>query len=226
VQFEVGGTAIGPPVALDGSGLATTATPAFSAPGMVDVEAVFSPDDPNAFTAASATLFVTVEPAVESGTIPLVVAAPMTGTFTLTTDTSDIVPLLVNASGSLATASTTPIVVTDTRNTFPGWTVLGQASPFTGSGSAAGAFISGNRLGWTPTFTGTLPPGVSIGFPVNAANPGLGDVASVLASVPAGLGNGYGTTTLGADLTLAIPPVQAAGPYNGAIFITAMTSSP
>lgn len=224
VQFEVGGTAIGPAVALDSSGVATTTTPPFSATGTVDVEAVFTPADPNAFTGAFTTLLVTVQPTVVSGTIPLAVPVPVTGVFTLTIDTSNTVPLVV--SGSSATGLTTAIVVSDTRNTFPGWSVLGRSIDFTGSGTAAGASVSCGQLGWMPTGFGPFPQGVTLGAQVNPANPGLCPNPAVLASAPSGLGNGYGTIALGADLTLAIPALQAAGPYSGGLSITAMTSNP
>jgi alpha-glucuronidase len=140
-------------------------------------------------------------------------------------DTTDTVNLLV--SGSTATASTTPVVVSDTRNTFPGWSVSGQDSNWTGSGTAAGATISGNQLGWTPTTsTSPLTQGVTLGATVPPANPGLGTTAAVLASVHAGIGNGVGTTTLGANLTLAIPTGQAAGPYTSGLTITAADTNP
>ena len=224
VQFQIGGSAIGPPVALDSSGVATTTTPSFAATGTVDVEAVFTPADPSASTGAFATLLLTVQPNVVSGAIPLSVPVPLTGAFTLTIDTSDTVPLVV--SGSNATGLTTAVVVTDTRNTFPGWAVLGRSIDFTGSGTAAGASISCGQLGWMPTSFGPFPQGVTLGGQVNPANPGLCANPAVLASAPSGLGNGYGTIALGADLTLAIPPVQAAGPYSGGLSVTAMTSNP
>jgi hypothetical protein len=44
--------------------------------------------------------------------------------------------------------------VTDTRNYYPGWSVSGQDSNWTGSGTAAGFTISGNQLGWTPIAAG------------------------------------------------------------------------
>jgi hypothetical protein len=163
-------------------------------------------------------------PAPYSGAVPLAVQDPPVGTFTLTVDITDTVTLA--ASGSSATAATTPITVTDTRNAFPGWSVSGQDSGFTGSGTAAGATIPGDQLGWAPTSTGTLPEGVTLGSPVTPANPGLGSAPAVLASVHAGIGNGSGTTVLGANLTLLIPAPQAAGPYTGTLTITAVDSEP
>jgi hypothetical protein len=224
VQFEVGGTASGGPVTVSG-GTASMTTPPFAASGTVAVSAVFTPTDSTAFGSSQDTGSVTVVPVgTQTGTIPLSVNVPNSGAFTLNVDTADTVTLAV--SGSSATASTTPIVVTDTRNSYPGWSVSGKANQFVGSGTAAGAFMSGDQLGWMPTSTGTLPQGVTLGGAVTPASPGLGTTPAVLASVHAGLNNGVGTTTLGADLTLAIPTGQAAGPYGGGLVITAVDSNP
>lgn len=224
VQFEVGGTASGGPVTVSG-GTASTTTAPFAASGTVAVSAVFTPTDSTAFGTSQDTGSVTVVPVgTQTGTIPLSVNVPASGAFTLNVDTADTVTLVV--SGSSATASTTPIVVTDTRNSYPGWSVSGKANQFVGSGTAAGAFMSGDQLGWMPTNTGTLPQGVTLGGAVTPASPGLGTTPAVLASVHAGLNNGVGTTTLGADLTLAIPAAQAAGPYAGGLVITAVDSNP
>lgn len=121
----------------------------------------------------------------------------------------------------------TTITVSDTRNSYPGWEVSGQAADFTGSGTAAGFTISGNQLGWTPTAS-SLAPGVTLGGPVTPASPGLGTTSGLLALAHAGRGNGYGTSTLGANLTLAIPPVpeSAAGNYASSLTVTAVTSLP
>ena len=221
VQFSTGGTAIGTPQTVSG-GVASMTTQAGAA-GTEAFTAAFTPT--GNFGASSGNFSLTVNPAgALSGVIPLAVQVPATGTFTLTVDTTTTVNLLV--SGSTATASTTPIVVSDTRNTFPGWSVSGQDSNWTGSGTAAGATISGNQLGWQPTNTGTLPQGVTLGPTVPPASPGLGTTPAVLASVHAGTGNGVGTSTLGANLTLAIPTGQAAGPYTSGLTITAVDTNP
>jgi hypothetical protein len=222
VQFSTGGTAIGTPQTVSG-GVASMTTQAGAA-GTEAFTAAFTPT--GNFGASSGNFSLTVNPAgALSGVIPLAVQVPATGTFTLTVDTTTTVNLLV--SGSTATASTTPIVVSDTRNTFPGWSVSGQDSNWTGSGTAAGATISGNQLGWQPTSsTSPLTQGVTLGPTVPPASPGLGTTAAVLASVHAGGGNGAGTTTLGANLTLAIPANQAAGPYTSGLTITAANTNP
>jgi hypothetical protein len=157
---------------------------------------------------------------VAAPVIPLTTTVPVTGAFSLTVDSTDTVTLAVN--GNTATAPMTPVVVTDTRNTYPGWAVVGQAADFTGSGTAAGASISGDQLGWVPTGT-SLGTNVLLGNAVTPGAPGL-STQSFLASVLAGNGNGYGTSTLGANLTLAIPPAAAAGPYTGSLTVTADTT--
>jgi alpha-tubulin suppressor-like RCC1 family protein len=224
VQFEVGGTSIGQPVAVDASGTATT-TETFASPGTATVSAVFTPADTTAYQASTGTLIVTVNPvATSSGTIPLAAGIPQAGAFTLTVDTADTVTLAV--SGASAVGQATPIVASDTRNTFPGWSVSGQDTDWAGTDSATGASIPGDQLGWAPTSSGTLPNGVTLGAVVPPGDPGLGSAAGVLASATAGLGNGYGTTTLGAALTLVIPAGQTPGPYTANLTFTAVDVAP
>ena len=158
VQFEVGGTSIGQPVEVDASGTATT-TETFASAGTATVSAVFTPADTTAYQASTGTLTVTVNPvATSSGEIPLAAGVPQAGAFTLTVDAADTVTLVV--SGASAVGQATPIVVSDTRNTFPGWPVSGQDTDWAGTDSAAGASIPGDQLGWAPTSNGTLPNGV------------------------------------------------------------------
>jgi len=183
------------------------------------LSAVFTPADPTAFNSSAGTANLSVT-ATAPGTIPLSVNVPVTGTFTLTVDTADTVTLTV--SGNTATAATSPIVVSDTRNTFPGWSVSGQAADFTGSGTAAGASISGNQLGWMPTAT-SLGTGVTLGSTVDPA-PGLGTTPAVLAAAHAG--SGFGISTLIAHLTLAIPAEAAAGAYTSSLTVSALTALP
>lgn len=223
VTFESGGTTIGTgPVTL-ANGVATTTT-TFAATGTESLSAVYTPATGTSYTTSTGTLSLTVNAApANSGIIPLAVTVPPTGTFSLTVDTTDTVTLAV--SGADATGATTPIVVTDTRNTYPGWSVSGEDSSWTGTGSAAGGTISGNQLGWVPTDT-ALGSAVTLGPTVTPASPGLGTTAAVLASATAGLGNGYGTSTLGANLTLVIPATAPAGPYTSGLTITAVTSNP
>lgn len=220
VEFLAGSTLIGLPVAVDSTGVATTTT-TFSAAGTVTVSVTFTPADPAAVTPAGGTLSLTVLKDPDVSTIPLATNVPAVGTFTLTVDTTDTVTLAVN--GNTATAAITPVVVSDTRNSYPGWELSGEADDFTGSGTAAGASVPGNQLGWTPTAS-SLAPGVTLGGTVTPAGPGLGTQPGFLAFAHAG--SGYGTSTLGASLTLAIPATAAAGDYTGSLTVTAITALP
>ena len=224
VQFENNGTNINTTPAPVSGGVATTTltAPTVTTATTESLTAVYTPS--GSFTAGTAgALSLPVNPAsANSGTIPLAVSVPQSGSFTLTVDTTDLVSL--TAAGLTATGVTTPIVVADTRNTYPGWSVSGQNAAWTGTGTAAGGTFPGSQLGWQPTDT-ALAPAVTLGALVNPVTPGLA-TAAPLASVHAGLGNGYGTSTLGADLTLTIPATAPAGPYTSGLTISAVTSNP
>lgn len=71
-----------------------------------------------------------------------------------------------------------------------------------------------HSLGTSVTLGGTAAPG----------SPGLGSTAAVLASAHAG--SGFGTSALGASLTLAIPAAATAGDYTGSLTVTAVTALP
>ena len=137
----------------------------------------------------------------------------------------------VTASAATLTGTVHPLVlggnlpdmtVTDTRNSRPGWSVRGQVSDFTGSGTAADSVISGNQLGWTPS--GAVTGGATLGPQVDPARPGLGSIPAVLASAAAG--SGFGTDTLGARLVLDIPATAPVGTYNVILTITCVESAP
>lgn len=224
VQFENNGANINTTPAQVSGGVATTTftAPTVTTPSTVNLTAVYTPS--GNFTAGTAgSLSLPVNPApANSGTIPLAVSVPQSGSFSLTVDSTDVVTLA--ATGLTAAGVTTPITVADSRNSYPGWSVSGQDGAWTGTGTAAGGTFPGSQLGWTPTDT-ALAPAVTLGNPVNPVTPGLG-TAATLASVHAGLGNGFGTSTLGANLALVIPPTAPAGPYTSGLTISAVTSNP
>jgi hypothetical protein len=223
IQFENNGTNInGPQTIASGSASTTTTFSGITTSTTETLTAVYAPT--GNFTAGTNGSFsLTVNPpAANSGTIPLAVSVPQSGTFSLTVNSTDVVTL--TATGLNATGATTPITVTDTRNSFPGWSVSGQDGAWTGTGSAAGGTFSGNQLGWTPTDT-ALAPAVTLGSPVAPGAPGLG-TAATLASVHAGVGNGFGPSALGANLALLIPGTAPAGPYTSGLTISAVTSNP
>jgi hypothetical protein len=225
VNFEDNGTVVGTPnVSLSGGKAITTFTaPTVTSADTENLTAVYTPSG-NFTVGNPGSLSLPVNPApANSGTIPLAVSVPQSGSFSLTVDSTDVVTL--TATDLTASGSTTPITVADSRNSYPGWSVSGQDGAWTGTGTAAGGTFTGDQLGWTPTDT-ALAPAVTLGSAVTPVSPGLGTTAATLASVHAGLGNGFGTSTLGADLSLVIPPTAPAGPYTSGLTISAVTSNP
>lgn len=257
VQFTNNGSAINStPVSLSGATTSTAST-SFTAATVSSAQtyaltAVYTPA--SGFTAGTVTpTTLTVNPAPvnpvsATGTIPLAVTVPLSGTFTLTVQSTTWVPLTVNSAGTTGTAATTPIVVVDTYNSYPGWSVTGEATSWHGvtnptaetpSGYPAGTnpdiptdhgqqSIPADQLGWHPTDTGTVPSGVQLGGDVTAGTGHLGDAFQTLASAAPGVNSftGAGGVTLGANLTLAIPAGQEEGPYAADLNIDAMSGTP
>jgi len=142
------------------------------------------------------------------------------GATTYTTSTPPSLTAPLTATGGIDAAS---ITITDTRNTAPGWSVSGQDTAFTGSGSATGSAIPGDNLGWTPQ--GLATGGATLGPPLApGASPGLADAAQVLESAPSG--SGVGTNQVGAALTLDIPAAAPPGDYTSTLTITYLLTGP
>jgi hypothetical protein len=116
--------------------------------------------------------------------------------------------------------------VTDSRNTYPGWSVSGQEADFTGIGTAAGFSILADQLGWVPAAVGTVGTGVTVGPAITPGTDpgGLGDTGGVLISATPG--SGYGTDEANAALALHIPTGQAAGSYAGSMTSTYLSVGP
>jgi hypothetical protein len=152
---------------------------------------------------------------------PIQVTVGATGTF-LVTVTSGTVTLTPNGAQTSATGTAQPVNILDTRNTFPGWSVSGQATDFTQSTSAKPGTITAANLGWTPT--GTLTD-ATIGPVVAPNTPGLG-AAQVWASAAAGHGLTAATgDNVSASLLLNIPAGTPAATYNSALSISFTTSA-
>jgi hypothetical protein len=100
---------------------------------------------------------------------------------------------------------------------------VGQVTDFTNVASIPAGDIPASQLGWTPTST-SLASGATLGGAVTPAAPGLGTTPAVLASAPSGAG--FGISTLGANLTLAIPPTAPSGPYTSTLTLTANPVAP
>jgi hypothetical protein len=230
VQFEAGGTDIGGPVALNplhGTAFITTTV---GAVGIQTLSAVFTATPiagyGDVYTASTGTYTLSIQPSdtQTAGSVPIGVAVPPTGTLTVTLapGTADLTEQGTTAPFT-ATGALPAITVTDTRNTYPGWSVSAEESAFTGSGTAAGSTLVGDQLGWAPN--GTVAGGATLGPPLPPAlSQGLGDAPQVLAdAIP---GSGFGTSTLSASLTLDIPDTAFAGPYTGDLTITYLETGP
>jgi hypothetical protein len=220
VQFSVGGTLLGGPVTLDSSGVATT-TETFTTTGAQGLEADFTPTDPTAFQPSGVVTTVTVLPSSDATAITVTTTVAPTGTFTFTAPTNATVTMTV--TGDTATGALVPITITETRNTYPGWSLVGQATDFTNPTSNPPGDFSGNFLGWAPDDT-ALASGAVLGPVVTPSAPGLDTTAAVLASATAG--TGFGTSTVGANLTLTIPPTAPSGAYSSTLTLTANPASP
>jgi Bacterial Ig-like domain (group 3) len=232
VEFTQGSTSLdgGVPVGLT-NGVASVQT-TFQATGQYPVTATYTSSNTGSWNSGEVgTITVTVTMA-PTNAIPLTVTVPTTGTLVLTVGTTAVAfgTPTVTSTG-LATTGTIPngqVQVTDTRNNYPGWAVTGQDSAWTSSG---GGTFPGSQLGWAPT-SGTTAQAVAFGPTVSAGTtPGL-SAASVLASAPHGLGNyatsgvgnGYGVTNLGANLSLLIPLTAPPGAYASTLTFTAIPS--
>jgi hypothetical protein len=227
VQFEVGGTDIGTPVAVNtgGTAAAATTTDTFTSAGTEALSAVFTPTSATTYASSTGTYSLVVEQAgslAASGSpVPITVTVASSGTLSVSV-VNTTVPLAV--SGSTATGTLGDVTVTDSRNTFPGWSVSGMEANFTETGGTA--TIPGDDLGWTPAAVGTLGTGVTVGPAITAGTDpgGLGDTGGVLISAPPG--DGFGTNEADAALTLTIPSGQAAGSYAGSMTITYLSVGP
>jgi hypothetical protein len=228
VQFESGGTAIGTPVALNSSGVATTTT-TFTSAATDSLTAAFQTSDATDFNdATSNTVSETVSATNPNSVGELItVSVAPSGSFTFTGTTNATAAL--TESGLTATGTLVPVIVTDTRNGlaanasipslvngysgYPGWSVVGQATDFTAPLSHPAGDIPVAGFNWTPTTpsSGDFTLG-------GATTTGLG-TAQTLASALAG--HGDGAFTLGAILNLAIPASAPAGAYSSTLTLTA-----
>jgi hypothetical protein len=230
VQFEVNGSDIGAAVEVNASGVATTST-TFATSAVTPLSAVFTPAS-TAYASSTGTASEVVTQSagtvpVQVGVpVPVVVTIPPSGTPPSTTIPSGTTAPLTQ-SGNTATGTLPAITVSDTLNTLPGWSLVGQESGFTSPGQVIPYTIPGDDLGWVPgpATPSPLPAGVTLGPAIApGTSPGLGDPGGVLAqAVP---GSGYGTFTFGATFTLDVPASAPPGTYTGTLTLTYLESGP
>lgn len=213
------------------TGTASTTT-TFTTSGSFAITAKFTPTPTTyaASTSAATNLSVTLAGSLNAGGVnPVVINVTVAATGTLTV-TVAAGPVNLAVTGLTGTGNLPGVSIKDTRNNFPGWSVLGQESAFT-STALPSTPISGNQLGWVPAaatgsaaFDGTH---VVLGGTVAPASPGLGTTAATLALAHAGFGaDPLGNTTYiaTAALTLTIPPVTTAGAYTGNLTVTYLSA--
>jgi hypothetical protein len=219
-QFEAAGTDVGSAVPVNSDGVATTT--ALAAADSADLSATFTPTSAAYSGSASSYAATLLGADPVAGVVQLTITLPLAGSLTVTA-AATTVPLTVqgDTNPTTATGTLSDITVTDARNWRPGWSVSGQESVFVAGSGAGGQFISGSKLGWTPT--GTVTGGARLGPAVPPGRPGLG-MGSALAL--AAVGFGYGTDTLSATLVLALPSAAAASALTGTLTITFLDAGP
>jgi hypothetical protein len=230
VQFEVGGTDIGAPVAVNTGGVAApaTTTTTFATAGTEALSAVFTPTA-TTYAGSTGTFNLLVQTAgslpATGSPVPITVTITPSGSLSVTVVNSPVA-LALNSAGTAATGTLGNVTVADSRNSYPGWSVSGQEANFAGSGTAAGFSITGDQLGWVPGAVGTEGTGVTLGPTVapGTSPGGLGDTGGVLISATPG--NGFGTSVANAALTLNIPAGQVAGSYAGSLTVTYLSVGP
>lgn len=115
--------------------------------------------------------------------------------------------------GATSTGNLAPLTVTDLRGTNSGWTLTGQASPF----SNAGDSIAADSAGWVPgaqVTSGSPESQVSAGQSLAS---GLGS-PQTLCSSP--VGHSGGVFECGAQVRLAVPATAERGTYSGTFTLT------
>ncbi|WP_052432739.1 Ig-like domain-containing protein [Streptacidiphilus carbonis] len=214
------------------SGGSASLTVSNLAEGDHSLTASFTPADPAAFAASSATA------------VPFTVTAPTGGGSGSATGTENInttvAPgaLALSVAGNqvnlpamaLNTTSTQfstagpiqTVTVTDTRAGAPGWSLSGQAADFT-SGTGT---ISAQNLGWAPNLV-TKDDNVKLALggnvaPANAVPSTDSGVLGLKSSRTLASATGLGTAQLGADLSLVAPTSTVAGRYTGVLTLTVM----
>jgi hypothetical protein len=234
MTFMNGATVIASGVAVNATtGVATTSfttpTPFTSA---LSLSATFTPTS-QSFSGSTGNL------TLNTNAVNTAINSPVAVTFTVAASGSLTVTVATPATASLSgtfpnfTGTLPGVTISDTRNTAPGWSVLGQEGTFTANpATTPNTPISGNQLGWVPaqattsvgTFDGTH---VVLGGTVTAASPGLGTTAAQLALAHAGFGadpSGVTTYTATATLNLIVPASTSAGNYAGSLTITYLSS--
>ncbi|MEN0128549.1 MAG: HtaA domain-containing protein [Brevundimonas sp.] len=148
---------------------------------------------------------------------------PEPGVFAWTIQGSGAVSLgtaAAGAQGFTATGELPTIVVKDTRDNAPAFSLAGQAGNFR---SADGAHtFGGQALGWTPKVTNN-GAGALAGSAVSAGSTATSGLRSTSTLVSAATGHAKGEVTVGAKLDLVAPADVAPGSYTATLTLTALS---
>jgi len=140
------------------------------------------------------------------------------GEFTWTITGAGAVSLGTAQAGAqafTATGALRQVVVTDTRDNQPAWSLAGQVSAFTDGQKS----FSGSAAGWQPRVSANTVGAQAGGVVQPGQGAGLGQSAT-LASAAAG--HPKGSASIDADLSLAIPLSTDPGDYTGLLTLTAI----
>ena len=215
------------------SGGSASLTVSSLAEGDHSLTASFTPTDPTAFAASTATAVpFTVTAATGGGT-----GGSSTGTETINTSVApgalalsvagsqvNLPALALNTTSTLFSTAgpIQTVTVTDTRAGAPGWSLSGQVADFA-SGSNS---INAENLGWAPNLVNkgdsvklTLGGNVA---PANGVPSSDNGVLGLKSSRTLASATGLGTAQLGADLSLVAPTSTVAGAYTGVLTLTVM----
>jgi hypothetical protein len=176
--------------------------------------------DADGLPAPQCSLIQFIEADVEGGVLTL---SQLDGSVTLT-------PITLNGSAQQATGAINQLTITDARGTDVGWAITGALTDFENSTVLTGSnrVIPAENMAWTPSCaavagtTGTPDPGAAGNFAT-----GLGAVVDPLAAsadANAGLcsldaGEGGGTFTADAGLSLTVPATVQAGLYTATLYL-------
>jgi hypothetical protein len=227
VQFSVNGSTTGiSPISVAAGATTADYSTSFTAttPTSESYTAVFTPTTTASYNTSptSNTVTVTVQPTgtltAANSPIAISVTVLTEGTFAVTVEPPASVTLTRSAAYTY-TGTMPTIQVDDNRNSYPGWSVSGQESPFTGTAGT----ISASQLGWTPAAVTPVVAGVTVdGATAPGTTPGLANVTELAHAVS---GGGFGLAQqFNAMLTLDIPTTAHTGAYAGQLSITAIPS--
>ena len=248
VQFYDGAGTVGGLVPVT-AGVATLPNITFMATGSHTITAAYNSDTPTSWNSVLNTASTSTTVSVSLGnplapTQVITVSVPPSGSFQISTvATPPAGAGALTVSGATGTGIMVPVQVIDTRtgvaagtyttadgtshtlsteyDGYPGWNVVGQATDFTDPNSHPAGDIPVSNFNWTPAapvYGASNPTTGGTAAQGSASTTGLG-TAQTLASAVAGQGDG--SFTLGANLTLAIPATAPAGAYTSTLTLTA-----